>query len=180
VYVDDHDFETQPLDILQLRAVTGVEARQVYYYVQRRLIPRSIGSGPGARWTYNHATRLIVIDILKRRGLSLYEIRAFLDGHTEGEIYHFAKGADTRGGISRLRRFIHRRNPHAPGEMARMEIVEGGVELFVSDKFLPRAAIRILEIERALDEILEFDDDDITPARRREWPVRDLKSARLD
>ena len=174
MYVDDQDFEAEPLDIYQLLAVTGVPARQVYYYVQRRLIPRSIGSGPAARWTHEHATRLIVVKILKKLGLSLHEIRVFIDGHTEAELYDFAKRKDPGDGISLLRRFFHRGKPPPRGEMARMEIVEG-VELFVGDKYFPRAAIRIMEIERALDEILEFDDNDMPPARRRAWSTKDLK-----
>lgn len=49
-----------------------------------------------------------------------------------------------------------------------MKIVEG-MELYVSDKFLPRAAVRMHEIERALDEIFAFDDEEMKPMRRLEW-----------
>ena len=42
-------------------------------------------------------------------------------------------------------------------ELIRVEIREG-VELFVSDKYLPRAAARVEDLKQALDNVLEFED----------------------
>src|SRR5882724_2594478 len=153
--------------IRQLLGMTGVEARRVYYYVQRGLIPKAEGSGPAARWTDDHAASLITIGFLKRKGMSLNDIRIFLQGHTAAEIYGLAGRHDIDPAFIRFRRFFHGA-PREPGELARMEIVKG-MDLYVSDKFLPRAAVRMHKIERALDEIFEFSDEEMKPMRRRAW-----------
>ena len=155
----------------QLRGLTGVDARTLYYYVQRGLVPKAEGSGPAARWTDDHVASLLTIGILKGKGLSLHEIHAFLAGHTAGQIYGFAARQDIDPAIRRLRRFFTRSPERKPGELARLQIVEG-MDLYVSDKFLPRAAVRMHDIERALDEIFAFDDEEMKPMRRREWSKR--------
>ena len=154
--------------IRQLQGLTGMYARCVYYYVQRGLIPKAEGSGPAARWTDDHVASLITIGFLKGKGLSLNDIRIFLQGHTPAEIYGFAGRHDIDPAIRRFRRFFHHGAPREPGELARMKIVEG-MELYVSDKFLPRAAVRMHAIERALDEIFVFTDEEMKPMRRRAW-----------
>jgi DNA-binding transcriptional MerR regulator len=145
-------------NMYELRAMTGVWPRSVYYYIQRRLIPNAIGFGPAAKYTYEHVIRLNVILILKKRDLTLREIGMFLDGHTLRELHGVAEGRDPDRGIYRVRRFYHRAQgvpPKGLNSLTRMEITKG-IELFVSDEFLAKAAVRVDELTKALDEILEF------------------------
>lgn len=161
MYISEEDLVEPRLDIYHLHSMTGIPARRIYYYVQRRLVPKAIGSGPAARYNYEHVIRLKVIDILKERRLFLREIKAFLDGHTVGQLLSIAEGSDPVHSIRKMRRFFNRRAGESydgADDLTRVEIREG-IELFVSPRYLPRAAAQIDELTRALDEILEIDDE---------------------
>jgi hypothetical protein len=134
VYVSEEDLVEPRLDIYHLHSMTGMPARTIYYYVHRRLVPKAIGSGPAARYNY--------------------------DGHTIGELLGFAEGVNPERGIGKMRRFFHRRAGEScdgADNLTRVEIREG-LELFVSPTYLPRAAAKVDDLTRALDEILEIDD----------------------
>jgi DNA-binding transcriptional MerR regulator len=156
---EGENFDDAHFDIYDLHAVTGIPARTVHYYVQQGIIPKAVGSGPAARYSYVHAIRLNVMTILKTKGLTLWEIKAFLDGHTIRELYSFANGRDPQGAVYRLGRFIHRANGRPPrGILARFR-VRPQFELYVGDRYLARVAVRFEELEKAIDKIIGLDDD---------------------
>lgn len=160
VQISQEDLEEPRIDVYQLYSMTGISMRRLYYYVQRGLVPKAIGSGPAARYNYGHVVRLKVIKILKDQNLTLAEIGFFFEAHTIFELLDIAEGAKPEGAISRMRRLYHRRmgEPRAGyDELIRVEIREG-IELFVSDKYLPRAAARVEDLKQALDNVLEFED----------------------
>jgi DNA-binding transcriptional MerR regulator len=160
VYISEEDLVEPRLDIYHLHAMTGTPARKIYYYVQRRLVPKAIGSGPAARYNYGHVIRLKVIDVLKAKRLLLWEIKAFLDGHTDWELLGISEGSNPERSIAKMRRFFHRRageSHDGADNLTRVEIREG-IELFVSPRYLPRAAAKVDDLTRALDEILDIDD----------------------
>ena len=160
VYINEEDLEEPRLDIYHIHSMTGVPARTVYYYVQRRLVPKAIGSGPAARYNYEHVVRLKVIGILKERHMTLWEISVFFEGHTLAQLIDIAEGRNPERNISKMRRFFDRKKGESrlgADELTRVEIREG-IELFVSREYLPRAAARADELTRALGNILEFGD----------------------
>jgi len=66
-------------DINQLRELTGIEPRNVYFYVQQGLLPRALGAGLAARYGEEHLMRLRAIRMLKTQGLRLDQIRVHFE-----------------------------------------------------------------------------------------------------
>lgn len=144
-------------DVYHLYAMTGIAARNVHYYVQRGLIPHSIGSGPAARYTYEHVVRLTVLQKLKKRGMTLREIGVFLDGSTVRELHRIANGVDPRETIDDIRRVLYRPpGSPPPGEepLTRVSIAEG-IDLYVGATYVARAAVRRKELVEVIASILE-------------------------
>jgi len=144
-------------DIHHLYSMTGIAARNVYFYIQRGLLPHSIGSGPAARYTYEHVVRLLALKKLKKRGMTLREIRVFLDGSTVRELHRIADGANPQEIIRDVRRILHRPpGSPPPGEepYTCVNIAEG-IELLVGAAHVPRAAVRLRELVEAITSILD-------------------------
>ena len=160
MYISDEDLVEPSLDIYHIHSMTGVPARRVYYYVQRRLVPKAIGSGLAARYNYEHVIRLQVICVLKARNLTLWEIKAFLDGHTVAELLSIAEGANPERSIRKMRVFFNRRTGESRdgAELTRVVIHEG-IELFVTGQYLPRAAAKVDQLREALNAIFQIEDD---------------------
>jgi Ca-activated chloride channel family protein len=59
---------------------TGVNRRNIYFYVQQGLLPPPEGAGLGARYGDEHLLRLRAIPVLRSQGLRLDEIRERLAG----------------------------------------------------------------------------------------------------
>ena len=66
--------------ITELSELSGVNRRNIHFYVQQGLLPPAEGAGLGARYTDEHLLRLRAIPILRNRGLRLDEIRERLAG----------------------------------------------------------------------------------------------------
>jgi DNA-binding transcriptional MerR regulator len=64
--------------ITELSELSGVNRRNIHFYVQQGLLPPAEGAGLGARYTVEHLLRLRAIPVLRNRGLRLDEIRAQL------------------------------------------------------------------------------------------------------
>jgi len=141
----------------ELFAMTGIPARNIYFYVQRGLIPHSIGSGPAARYTYEHAVRLLVLQKLKRRQLTLREIKVFLDGSTVRELHRIANGVDPSGIINDIRRFLYRPpgSPLPDEEPLTCVTIAEEIELYVGAAYVARAAVRGRELVEAITSILD-------------------------
>ena len=66
--------------IAELSEISGVNRRNIHFYVQQGLLSPPEGAGLGARYTEEHLLRLRAIPILRNHGLRLDEIRARLAG----------------------------------------------------------------------------------------------------
>lgn len=65
----------ESMDIQQLVNRSGVQRRNIYFYVQQGILPAPEGAGLGARYGEEHLLRLRLIPILRREGLRLDQIR---------------------------------------------------------------------------------------------------------
>jgi DNA-binding transcriptional MerR regulator len=72
--------------ITELADLSGVNRRNIHFYVQQGLLPPPEGAGLGARYNDEHLLRLRAIPILRNRGLRLDEIRERLVSMRAGEI----------------------------------------------------------------------------------------------
>jgi len=66
--------------ISELIGLTGVNRRNVHFYVQQGLLPPPKGAGLGARYGDEHLLCLRAIPVLRNRGLRLDQIRERLAG----------------------------------------------------------------------------------------------------
>jgi DNA-binding transcriptional MerR regulator len=66
--------------ISELIGLTGVNRRNVHFYVQQGLLPPPQGAGLGARYGDEHLLCLRAIPVLRNRGLRLDQIRERLAG----------------------------------------------------------------------------------------------------
>lgn len=64
----------------ELISLSGVNRRNVHFYVQQGLLPPPQGAGLGARYGDEHLLCLRAIPVLRNRGLRLDEIRERLAG----------------------------------------------------------------------------------------------------
>jgi len=64
----------------ELVSLSGVNRRNVHFYVQQGLLPPPQGAGLGARYGDEHLLCLRAIPVLRNRGLRLDEIRERLSG----------------------------------------------------------------------------------------------------
>jgi DNA-binding transcriptional MerR regulator len=144
-------------DAFELLAMTGIPVRNVYFYVQRGLIPHSIGFGPAARYTYEHVVRLLVLQKLKRRQMTLREIKVFLDGLTVRELHRIANGVDPSGIINDIRRFLYRPPGSPPPEEEPLTCVTiaDDIELYVGAAYVAHAIVRRPELVEAITCILD-------------------------
>ena len=78
--------------INELSERTGTKRRNIYFYVQQRLLPPPKGAGLGARYDDEHVMRLQAIPILRKRGLKLDEIRERLTHMKSGSIKRLIGG----------------------------------------------------------------------------------------
>ena len=61
--------------IADLEAASGVNRRNIHFYVQQGVLPPPSGAGLAARYDDEHLLRLRAIPLLRNRGLRLDEIR---------------------------------------------------------------------------------------------------------
>lgn len=73
----------------ELVSLSGVNRRNVHFYVQQGLLPPPQGAGLGARYSDEHLLCLRAIPVLRNRGLRLDEIRERLAGSDARSIEAF-------------------------------------------------------------------------------------------
>jgi DNA-binding transcriptional MerR regulator len=73
----------------ELVSLSGVNRRNVHFYVQQGLLPPPQGAGLGARYGDEHLLCLRAIPVLRNRGLRLDEIRERLAGSDARSIEAF-------------------------------------------------------------------------------------------
>jgi DNA-binding transcriptional MerR regulator len=73
----------------ELVSLSGVNRRNIHFYVQQGLLPPPQGAGLGARYSDEHLLCLRAIPVLRNRGLRLDEIRERLAGSDARSIEAF-------------------------------------------------------------------------------------------
>ena len=91
----------QRLKLEQLAERSGVSARTVRYYVQRRLLPAPEFRGRDTAYTGEHLVRLQAIRRLQERFLPLDAIQEALAQRTLDEVGRIAAGEDLVGEVTR-------------------------------------------------------------------------------
>jgi DNA-binding transcriptional MerR regulator len=72
--------------IRDLQALAGVKARTVRHWVRKRVLPKPLGKGRGARYTEGHVLRAKVTRQLRAQGASLPAIRLRLEGLADEQL----------------------------------------------------------------------------------------------
>jgi DNA-binding transcriptional MerR regulator len=76
----------QTYDIQELVDRSGIQRRNIYFYVQQAILPPPVGAGLASRYTEEHLLRLQLIPHLRRLGLRLDQIREKLAGMSQEEM----------------------------------------------------------------------------------------------
>lgn len=77
---------SQQYSAREIEARTGVNARTLRYWIQRRLLSPPRGRGRAAYYTENQLMRVRVIHHLRKSGMPLHAIRARLAGASEEQL----------------------------------------------------------------------------------------------
>jgi len=109
---------SQPLTIGQVARAAGINASAIRYYERERLLPPAERTGGQRRYREETVRRLEVIDIAKRAGFSLEEIRTLLDASDAGEPSH-----------ERLRTLAERKLPDVEALIGRAEAMRAWLEM---------------------------------------------------
>lgn len=72
--------------IAELAEQSGVNRRNIHFYVQQGLLPPAQGAGLAARYSDEHMLRLQAIRVLRDRGLRLDQIRQQLERMSYAEV----------------------------------------------------------------------------------------------
>jgi DNA-binding transcriptional MerR regulator len=131
--------------------LSGVNRRNIYFYVQQGLLPPPEGAGLGARYGDEHLLRLRAIPRLRDRGLRLDEIRVRLDGKDLRSIEAMLAEQPQPQPAGRVREVeTARRSP--PQSLLRYRLAEG-VELLVEASADAKARSATAELIDAADRI---------------------------
>ncbi len=133
--------------IADLERETGISARTIRFYITEGLLPPAYGRGPSATYDTAHLLRLRYIQLLKDERLSLSGIKERLSQLTDDHIAA-AMQVRTRPEAHRWRRVI----------------LHDGLELHVREG---HEAARDFELERAVDQIVEYAHSALDDVRRQ-------------
>jgi len=147
--------------------------RNVYFYIQRGLIPKAVGSGPSARYTEEHVARLQALYHLRSRGWALHEIRLRLDGLTREQLFHAARNACQEDVMKVIRGWLRdlagtspspgtsTPSPGTPPSQPKPQptrlVIADGLELLVAEKLLGRVASQRARLEWTIRDIVGVD-----------------------
>jgi MerR family transcriptional regulator, redox-sensitive transcriptional activator SoxR len=109
---------SQVLTIGQVARAAGINASAIRYYEREGLLPQPPRTGGQRRYGDEAVRRLEVIDIAKRAGFSLDEIRQLLDTSDAGEPSH-----------PQLRALAERKLPEVEALAARAEAMRAWLEM---------------------------------------------------
>jgi MerR family transcriptional regulator, redox-sensitive transcriptional activator SoxR len=109
---------SQALTIGQVARAAGINASAIRFYEREGLLPRPPRTGGQRRYPDETVRRLEVIDIAKRAGFSLDEIRQLLDTSDAGEPSH-----------PQLRALAERKLPDVEALAARAEAMRAWLEM---------------------------------------------------
>jgi DNA-binding transcriptional MerR regulator len=135
--------------ITELSALSGVNRRNIHFYIQQGLLPPADGAGLGARYTDEHLLRLRAIPVLRDRGLRLDAIRDQLAGLDASAVQ--ALLAQPPAPPTRLPPLLPPRRP-ATGESVTRYRLAPGVELLVGPGADPAWHGRIAELAASIQQ----------------------------
>ena len=137
----------------ELAELTGISRRSVHYYVQRGLVPPSLGRGRGHYYTDDHLERIRAVKKLQSMGLSLEEIeRRFRAPQPEIVVMPHAVDVDYFLAETESPE-PEREDEEAPRLLTRVKIAEG-VELTVESGLYRLSPARLGKLRKAVREIL--------------------------
>jgi DNA-binding transcriptional MerR regulator len=118
----------------ELVSLSGVNRRNVHFYVQQGLLPPPQGAGLAARYSDEHLLCLRAIPVLRNRGLRLDEIRERLAGSDARSIEALLAEAPRSAALDRKPRCGTMPNPTKPKaqHLVRYTLAPG-VELLVDN-----------------------------------------------
>jgi DNA-binding transcriptional MerR regulator len=137
--------------ITELSERSGVNRRNIHFYIQQGLLPPAEGAGLGARYRDEHLLRLRAIPVLRSRGLRLDEIRerlAGLDAHAVEALLAQPLAAGSG------RSLPHPASPRPPAEAITRYTLAPGVELLVGPDADRAWHAQIAELAEAIRRIL--------------------------
>jgi DNA-binding transcriptional MerR regulator len=135
--------------ITELSALSGVNRRNIHFYIQQGLLPPADGAGLGARYTDEHLLRLRAIPVLRDRGLRLDAIREQLAGLDMAAVQ--ALLAQPPAPPTGLPPLLPPRRPAAGESVTRYRLAPG-VELLVGPGADPAWHSRIAELAASIQQ----------------------------
>jgi len=139
----------------ELVSLSGVNRRNVHFYVQQGLLPPPQGAGLGARYSDEHLLCLRAIPVLRNRGLRLDEIRERLAGSDARSIEAFLAEAPRSVPLAREPRGGALPNPAKPKaqHLVRYTLAPG-VELLV-DSANSTASAQVADLIQSAQKIFQ-------------------------
>ena len=138
----------------ELVSLSGVNRRNVHFYVQQGLLPPPHGAGLGARYSDEHLLCLRAIPILRNRGLRLDEIRERLAGSDARSIEAFLVEAPRSAPVPRCETTTNPTKPKAQ-HLVRYTLAPG-VELLV-DSANSTASAQVADLIQSAHKIFQTD-----------------------
>jgi len=131
---------------------TGVNRRNIYFYVQQGLLPPPGGAGLGARYGDEHLLRLRAIPVLRSQGLRLDEIGERLAALDLRSLRALLAEAPKAAGVARKGDAPSSAMPNAK-RLTRYTLA-AGVDLFVEAGVESIARAQVAELIQAAQKIL--------------------------
>lgn len=141
----------------ELVSLSGVNRRNVHFYVQQGLLPPPQGAGLGARYGDEHLLCLRAIPVLRNRGLRLDEIRERLANSDARSIEAFLAETPQPAPIQSGPRRKTTQTPAKPAaqHLVRYELAPG-VELLV-DSANSTASAQVADLIQSAQRIFQLD-----------------------
>jgi DNA-binding transcriptional MerR regulator len=137
--------------ITELSELSGVNRRNIHFYVQQGLLPPAEGAGLGARYTDAHLLRLRAIPVLRNRGLRLDEIRERLAGMDADAVEMLLEQPPA---VPTGRALPHLAGPPPHAEAVTRYTLAAGVELLVGPDADRAWHAQIADLAEAIQRIL--------------------------
>jgi DNA-binding transcriptional MerR regulator len=140
----------------ELVSLSGVNRRNIHFYVQQGLLPPPQGAGLGARYSDEHLLCLRAIPVLRNRGLRLDEIRERLAGADARSIEALVAEAPQSAPPDRVPRCGTVPNPATPKaqHLVRYTLAPG-VELLV-DSANTTASAQVADLIQSAQKIFQL------------------------
>jgi len=139
----------------ELVSLSGVNRRNVHFYVQQGLLPPPQGAGLAARYSDEHLLCLRAIPVLRNRGLRLDEIRERLARSDARSIEALLAEAPRSTPIDRKPRFGTTPNPaHPKAQHLVRYTLAPGVELLV-DSANSTASAEVADLIQSAQQIFQ-------------------------